>query len=162
KVELRLPVDVFCYNPKYKKRSDLFLQGFAEVQARDASDPTSFYAIGGIHGLPFVPYDLLPDEKIPLTDWQKGETNRWGGYCHHGDILFPTWHRPYVMLLEMLIYEAAKKIIYTDQEQSYPAGKETDEYKQELEKIRFPYWDWASPSTLTNGVPSIIFDEYVY
>ncbi|CAG8520107.1 12159_t:CDS:2 [Acaulospora colombiana] len=27
--------------------------------------------------------------------------------------------------------------------------------------MRFPYWDWASPSTLTHGIPSVIFDEYV-
>ncbi len=25
---------------------------------------------------------------------------RWGGYCHHGNCLFPTWHRAYVQHLE--------------------------------------------------------------
>ncbi|CAG8567940.1 21643_t:CDS:2 [Dentiscutata erythropus] len=161
KVELRLPVEVLLSNPTYKKRRDLFLQGFAVVQSRDASDPKSFYAVAGIHGLPYAPYDLLPGEKMSPSDWNKSETTRWGGYCHHGDILFPTWHRPYVLLLEMLIYEAARNIIYDDKANNYPAGSETDEYKKEVEKIRMPYWDWASPSTLTNGVPSILFDEHV-
>ncbi|RIA78882.1 hypothetical protein C1645_795240, partial [Glomus cerebriforme] len=142
--------------PEYKKQRDLFLQGFAEVQKRDADDPKSFFAVAGIHGLPFAPYDLLPGEKIPLTDWHKGEP-RWGGYCHHGDILFPTWHRPYVLLLEMLICEAAEEIV-----NNYGDGEEADEYKKELEKVRFPYWDWASPSTLIQGIPSVFFDEYVY
>ncbi|CAG8539060.1 22035_t:CDS:2 [Gigaspora margarita] len=162
KVELRLPIEVLMSNSTYKKRRNLFLQGLAVVQSRDATDPTSFYAVAGIHGLPYVPYDLLPDETIPSSDWNSSETNRWGGYCHHGDILFPTWHRPYVLLLEMLVYEAARDLIYNDKAQNYPAGSETDEYKQEVEKLRFPYWDWASPSTLTNGVPSVLFDEYVF
>ncbi|CAG8759176.1 16241_t:CDS:2 [Dentiscutata erythropus] len=152
-IELRLPVEVLMSNSTYKKRRDLFLQGFAMVQSRDASDPRSFYAVAGIHGQPYQPYD---DDK-KSSDWNKSETNRWGGYCHHSDILFPTWHRPYVLLIEMLIYEAASELIKT-----YPASSETEEYKKELEKLRFPYWDWASPSTLANGVPSILFDEYVY
>ena len=98
--------------PEYKKQRDLFLQGFYNVQQRSADDPRSFYAVAGIHGLPFVPYDQLPGEKIPYSDWPEGKKDgRWGGYCHHGDILFPTWHRPYILLLEMLIYEEAEKIV---------------------------------------------------
>jgi tyrosinase len=97
--------------PEYKKQRDLFLQGFIKVQQRKAEDPKSFFAVAGIHGLPYKPYNLLEGEKEPSTDWREGETNRWGGYCHHGDILFPTWHRPYVLLLEMLIYEAAEEIV---------------------------------------------------
>ena len=26
--------------------------------------------------------------------------NRWGGFCHHGNVLFPMWHRAYVQHLE--------------------------------------------------------------
>ena len=112
KVEIRQPIEVLMCNPKYKKQRDLFLQGFSKVQERDKDDPKSFYAVAGIHGLPFVPYDKFPSEKLPPTDWNKKESKyRWGGYCHHGDILFPTWHRPYVLLLEMLIYEEAEQIV---------------------------------------------------
>lgn len=28
--------------------------------------------------------------------------SNWGGYCRHGSQLFPTWHRPYVMLIEQV------------------------------------------------------------
>ena len=24
----------------------------------------------------------------------------WGGYCNHGNVLFPTWHRAYLLRLE--------------------------------------------------------------
>lgn len=30
-----------------------------------------------------------------------------------------------------------------------------------LEELRFPYWDWASPSTLAHGVPAFFFKETV-
>ncbi|CAG8724692.1 8711_t:CDS:2, partial [Funneliformis mosseae] len=160
-IEVRLPIEVLMSQPKYKKRRDLFLQGFSAVQQRNADDPTSFYAVAGIHGLPYLPYDILPGEKEPLTDY-KGEKNRWGGYCHHGDILFPTWHRPYILLLEMLIHDAAEEMIRENPDLYPPDNNETKEYTKELEKLRFPYWDWASPSTIFQGLPSVLFDEYVH
>ncbi|CAG8596625.1 3557_t:CDS:2 [Funneliformis mosseae] len=159
-VQVRLPIEVLMSNSNYKKQKDLFLQGFAAVQQRDADDPRSFCAVAGIHGLPYKPYDLFHDEQEPSTDYH-GEKHRWGGYCHHGDILFPTWHRPYVLLLEMLIYDAAEEMINNNPDIYRPGDKETEEYKQELEKLRFPYWDWASPSTLVQGLPSVLTDEYV-
>lgn len=61
----------------------------------------------GIHGLPPVPWDGVgsntlvdtePPEKRP-----KAPTNPNGGYCTHGSILFPTWHRVYIMMMEVWI-----------------------------------------------------------
>jgi tyrosinase len=44
----------------------------------------------GIHGLPLVHWD------------EQTEPQRRGvGYCTHGSVLFPTWHRPYVLLYEV-------------------------------------------------------------
>ncbi|GBB89956.1 hypothetical protein RclHR1_01680027 [Rhizophagus clarus] len=139
---------------KYAEQRDLFLRGFAAVQQKDPNDPTSFYQIGGIHGLPYVPYDDV------LGTYNKNDPEgQWGGYCHHGDILFPTWHRPYVMLLEQCIYNEAKKLVEADTKND---GYENDpRYVKALEDLRFPYWDWASPSTLAHGVPSFFFDETV-
>lgn len=34
-------------------------------------------------------------------------------------------------------------------------------YVKALEDLRFPYWDWASPSTLAHGVPPFFSDETV-
>ncbi|KAF9005141.1 hypothetical protein BDQ17DRAFT_1353900 [Cyathus striatus] len=43
--------------------------------------------LGGIHGLPYIPWN--------------GSVSQDGGYCVHGSVLFPTWHRPYMMLYEV-------------------------------------------------------------
>jgi tyrosinase len=58
----------------------------------------------GIHGLPSVPWDNV----------QKTVGGNWSGYCAHGVMAFPTWHRPYLALLEvkavsMSVYTFAKK-----------------------------------------------------
>jgi len=54
----------------------------------------SFFQVAGIHGLPYIPWDDATGEPFdPNTQW--------GGYCTHGSVLFPTWHRPYVMLYEV-------------------------------------------------------------
>lgn len=57
----------------------------------------SFFQIGGIHGRPHVDY-------AGATGFDDAGT--WGGYCTHSTVLFPTWHRPYVMLLEVIIISA--------------------------------------------------------
>src|SRR6267154_1209474 len=57
-------------------------------------NPLSHFGIAGIHGMPFV-------------SWEGAGGNRpvqgsgWSGYCTHGNVLFPTWHRPYVALYEV-------------------------------------------------------------
>lgn len=66
------------------------------MSARSQDDPTSFFQVGGIHGLPFAPWDGDDND----NDDQVGN-NQWGGYCTHGSVLFPTWHRPYVLLYEV-------------------------------------------------------------
>lgn len=53
-------------------------------------DLVSFFAIGGIHGLPYEPWDNA-----------FGVTTQKAGYCTHGSNLFPTWHRAYVALFEV-------------------------------------------------------------
>ena len=55
------------------------------------SELTSFFQVGGIHGLPYVAWDSA-GESDPAED---------AGYCTHGSVLFPTWHRPYVALYEV-------------------------------------------------------------
>ncbi len=55
----------------------------------------SLFQLGGIHGLPYIPWDGATGGKA----WD--DSTQWGGYCTHGSVLFPTWHRPYVMLFEV-------------------------------------------------------------
>ena len=44
----------------------------------------------GIHGQPLVPWD---ENTSSQSDG--------AGYCTHNSVLFPTWHRPYLMLYEV-------------------------------------------------------------
>ena len=61
-------------------------------------DSTWFYS-SGIHGLP-----------RSLWDGVGGKTNaadrrQWVGYCAHGQPTFPSWHRPYMALMEVQVLE---------------------------------------------------------
>ena len=57
-------------------------------------DIKSFFSVGGIHGLPYQTWDDARGDPDP-------EPDQWLGYCTHGSVLFPTWHRPYVLLYEV-------------------------------------------------------------
>ncbi|KAI1123814.1 putative tyrosinase [Nemania abortiva] len=57
------------------------------IKALPPYHPNSFFCIAGFHGEPF--------RGPGVTD-----KNFWGGYCNHGNILFPTWHRVYLLRLE--------------------------------------------------------------
>lgn len=96
----RLPIEVLMNVREYKKQRDLFLQGFANVQRRNFNDVRSYFKVAGIHGLPYDSYN--EKDRTPKIQ---------GGYCRHSDILFPTWHRLYVLLIERLIYDEAKEIV---------------------------------------------------
>jgi tyrosinase len=66
------------------------------IQKDNQGTVQSFFAVGGIHGLPYVPWDDATGDQ----PWDP-DSGTWGGYCTHGSVLFPTWHRPYVMLYEV-------------------------------------------------------------
>ena len=62
----------------------------------DENNVESYFQIAGIHGLPYIPWDnATSDEGFDA------HTSTWGGYCVHGSVLFPTWHRPYISLFEV-------------------------------------------------------------
>ena len=62
------------------------------MSVQDQTQRQSYFQISGIHGLPNVPWD---DVTGTLSKFE------WGGYCTHESVIFPTWHRPYVMLYEV-------------------------------------------------------------
>jgi tyrosinase len=79
--------------------------------------PRSFFALGGLHGEPF----RGPGATDPAY---------WGGYCNHGNVLFPTWHRVYLIKLEEAL-------------QSIPG----------CANVMLPYWDEASDDSVETGIP---------
>jgi tyrosinase len=68
--------------------------------------PATFQEIAGIHGLPYTLYSGDPNDTDPshYDGNDKKDTlpspSRFGGYCNHGSVLFPTWHRVYMLLVE--------------------------------------------------------------
>ena len=83
-------------------------------------DTNSFFLIGGFHGEPFR---------------GKGEVdaNWWGGYCQHGTVLFPSWHRAYLWRLEQAL-------------QSIPGCADA----------MLPFWDECSEESRENGIPKAL------
>ncbi|MCO5576549.1 hypothetical protein L7F22_030361 [Adiantum nelumboides] len=130
---------------KRQMRRDVFLLAFAAVQSLPPSDRWSFYQIAGIHGWPHEPYDGAKG-----TYWDSKRYGWWGGYCQHGSPLFPTWHRPYTMLLEQSVIRQAKLL-----SESLSDPDEKCEVVAMADNLRLPYWDWAGPTGRTLGLPDI-------
>lgn len=57
----------------------------------------------------------------------------WGGYCSHGQILFPTWHRAYLKRLE-------------DALRSIPG----------CDNVSLPFLDWCDDETEQSGLPDTL------
>lgn len=106
-----------AYEKGDKKPLEQLMRAWKGIKELPADDPNSFFVLGGFHGEPF--------RAAGATD-----TSYWGGYCNHGNILFPTWHRVYLHKLE----KALQSI-------------------KGCEDVMLPFWDETNEDTLTNGVP---------
>ena len=62
----------------------------AVLYRRPQEESLSHFGISGIHGLPYVQWEGAGGVEGSVSS----------GYCTHGSVLFPTWHRPYVALYE--------------------------------------------------------------
>jgi tyrosinase len=95
----------------------LYILGLSMLQYTDQSSPTSWYSIAGLlcRIPPLASYQyhegllmkllLLGIHGIPHQTWGGvGPTpgNEDTGYCTHSSVLFPTWHRPYLVLYEVM------------------------------------------------------------
>eukprot|EP00565_Helicotheca_tamesis_P006195 CAMPEP_0185724442 /NCGR_PEP_ID=MMETSP1171-20130828/924_1 /TAXON_ID=374046 /ORGANISM="Helicotheca tamensis, Strain CCMP826" /LENGTH=556 /DNA_ID=CAMNT_0028392293 /DNA_START=25 /DNA_END=1695 /DNA_ORIENTATION=- len=98
-----------------------FMTAWDMIKKKDATDLRGFFAIGGFHGEPFVGAGAI-------------DTNYWGGYCNHGNVLFPTWHRVYLKKLEEALDLA-------------------------VPGVALAYWDETSEESLRYGIPHSLTDE---
>jgi tyrosinase len=105
------------YTKGNKKPLEDLMRAWKGIKELPPDDPKSFFVLGGYHGEPFRG-----------AGW--GNSSYWGGYCNHGNVLFPTWHRVYLLKLE----EALQSI----------AG---------CGDVMLPFWDETSDDSLQNGVP---------
>ncbi|MEG5048817.1 tyrosinase family protein [Microcoleus sp. B4-C1] len=105
------------YTKGNKKPLEYLMRAWKGIKELPPDNPQSFFMLGGYHGEPFRG-----------AGW--GNNSYWGGYCNHGNILFPTWHRVYLLKLEEAL-------------QSIPG----------CEEVMLPYWDETSDESLKNGIP---------
>jgi len=112
------------YTQGNKAPLENLMRAWKGIKELDYTLDDSFFKIGGYHGEPFRG-----------GGW--GNASYWGGYCNHGNILFPTWHRVYLLRLEKAL-------------QSIPG----------CEDVVLPYWDETDESSIINGIPSCLTDKH--
>ncbi|CAE6432916.1 unnamed protein product [Rhizoctonia solani] len=157
-------LDISELQKNYEKQFALFILAFNKIMEPGFKPvAASFHEIAGIHGMPYVPWAGEPDEV------RQSSRAPWLGYCNHASILFPHWHRPYLLLLEQIISDVAfgiasefanppKKSGYEDQENLTQAQKDQDaeDWMTAAAKLRFPFWDWTK-----EDIPQIFKDATV-
>lgn len=112
------------YNQGVKEPLETLMRAWKGIKELPYTDDNSFFKIGGYHGEPFRG-----------AGW--GNASYWGGYCNHGNVLFPTWHRVYLFRLEQAL-------------QSIPGCQD----------VLLPFWDETDEYTITNGIPTCLTDQY--
>lgn len=140
-VSIRLSLRELEKECNAEKKKD-FLKAWKLIQELPPTNPNSFWAIASYHGMPFK------HRRVPLGDESEKESSgtdedeaiTWGGYCQHGNVLFPFWHRLYCLRLEQALQSVLER------------GKE---------RVALHYWDESSEETLSKGLPNIVTDEYV-
>ncbi|KAK4166368.1 hypothetical protein QBC43DRAFT_205926 [Cladorrhinum sp. PSN259] len=118
---------------------DLYVLALSELQGMNETDELSYFAITGIHGHPHSAWNGVDHvDGAPITGW-----------CPHNELLFATWHRPYVVLFEQALVSHAANLA-----SQYPAELRP-EYIAAAETLRQPYWDWARSATLPMAVTPV-------
>lgn len=124
--EPRLEIATFVKENNIRQFS-LYVQALQVVYNRPVTETASYYGIGGIHGKPYVDWNQSPSHGT--------------GYCVHRTNIFPTWHRPYVVLFEQEVQRVAQEIAKTYQVDSLAWQKAANELRQ-------PYWGWDELKTV--------------
>ncbi|KAG8791695.1 hypothetical protein FRC12_008393 [Ceratobasidium sp. 428] len=143
---------------KLPEQFTLFQLGWAKVMSKDFTpEAARFEQLAGIHGMPYTRWPGDPDQE---TQSVRGP---WLGYCNHASVMFPNWHRPYVMAIEQPICEVASGIAggYASECKANKNQDQADKWLRAARDLRFPFWDWTDKSTGAEGIPSILRDETV-
>jgi tyrosinase len=111
------------YEKGNKKPLEDLMRAWKGIKELPYTDLKSFFKLGGYHGEPFRG-----------AGW--GNNAYWGGYCNHGNVLFPTWHRVYLLKLE----EALQSI-------------------KGCKDVMLPFWDETDEYSRTKGIPWPLTNE---
>ena len=149
----RLDIDVFLHN--HPEAFNLFIIAFDKLQNETKSnDRMGYFQIAGrnklrmntiscqlkkptgIHGAPKIQWDNMGLKFNTNTTIQGGTP---AGYCAHGTETFPTWHRPYLVMLEQTLFLKMVEVA-----NSYDEPHRA-EYLSAVTNFRLPYWDYFRP-----------------
>ncbi|KAK2778713.1 hypothetical protein CKAH01_11639 [Colletotrichum kahawae] len=137
---VRYNVEFLATEKKLRKQWTLFVLALEKFKNKPIQDKLSYFQIAGIHAAPYQPWDGAP----------RGPDDKSGrplGYCVHNGLNFPTWHRPYMLLFEQLIWENMNEVVtHWIREHGLP-DEEAEGWYKEAEAWRLPYWDWAAQQT---------------
>ncbi|KAH6627480.1 common central domain of tyrosinase-domain-containing protein [Chaetomium tenue] len=150
-VPLRLELDSW-YPGKTQEhliQNSLFLWALKLFEEKDPTEKLSFFQVAGIHGYPYQPWD-----EEEYTAAAAG-----AGYCTHNSILFPSWHRPYMLLYEQALSEIMTREIIP----KIPDAAAQQTWENAAATWRLPFWDWAlkkdRPEYSTDpGTTKLIYD----
>ncbi|KAI6166403.1 common central domain of tyrosinase-domain-containing protein [Pisolithus thermaeus] len=152
----------------------LFILGYSAIQGnhnprtsavlQHVPPAATYMEVAGVHGKPYQEYAgdrKMPEQKVADFDPADPKDtlpvpSRFGGYCNHGSVSFPTWHRPYVMLVEQAIGDVADHLA-----KAFEANNpgEAGTWVQATKELRFPYWDWAAPKVVDEGLPPVLMED---
>ncbi|KAL6912417.1 hypothetical protein FSST1_010177 [Fusarium sambucinum] len=133
----------------------LYIRALQIFQAIPFQDVKSYFQVAGIHGLPAVPWDNDP---VPMEASKSYNSNYATSditpdfYCPHNSMLFPTWHRVYVLLFEQRLWEIMDSEIVPQ-----VTGSQKAQWQEAANSWRLPYWDWAADPS----VPAVVRGESV-
>ncbi|KAL0937178.1 tyrosinase [Colletotrichum truncatum] len=142
---LRLEIDDFIQDVELANLYFLALEAF--MSKGISENPFSYYEICGIHGQPWRAWDRVTSVNFGAAP---GRTDSQSGYCSHGSVIFPTWHRVYLAQFEQALYLHAAEIAPKLKAQAA------------LDRFRIPYFDPFLPrqkasnaDVYTYGIPII-------
>ncbi|KAK1461365.1 hypothetical protein CMEL01_15001 [Colletotrichum melonis] len=111
KLRIRKDIDTLSHD-----ELDTLVKAFQHIISLKPDDKNSYFTIAGYHGLP-----------APM-------------YCQHRTVLFPTWHRAYLLRLENALRSA-------------PGCSD----------LALPYWNETSSSSVKKGLPDIFTrKDYIF
>ncbi|KAH6950229.1 hypothetical protein DER45DRAFT_580235 [Fusarium avenaceum] len=146
-------------DPFVKKQWTLMVLALNRFKALEVDEKLSYFQIAGIHAYPLQPWDgAAPPKEEPKETPKLPGANPYGGYCEHNSITFATWHRPYLLLFEQLVWNHMKEQI----EDWNLDPTQAAEWKKAANEWRLPYWDWAGEQeTRKNRLPIIFETENI-
>ncbi|KAG2111280.1 uncharacterized protein F5147DRAFT_744943 [Suillus discolor] len=153
----RLPIQTLEKDHPYQFA--LFILAFNAIQQRSdaphvVKEPAAtFMEIASIHGKP------LCDRLLQVSRHTSSRSVDLKPFFSHGAVVFPTWHRSYVMLIEQSIENVAEQLAHVNEADTNP--DENGVWIKAAKELRFPYWDWAGKDVPENGLPPVLYEEKV-